>query len=72
MKTRMVAVTLLVVASITAFADGSPELFHKFHLGMTQRQLGTALKRAPESCTPNGNGTVTCFFTGGENAAASV
>ncbi len=53
-------------------SGGSPELFHKLHVGMTEKQVHAVLHRAPESCTPNGNGTVTCFFTGGENADASI
>jgi hypothetical protein len=71
MKTKIIAVTMLVVTSITAFG-GSPELFHKLHLGMTHKQVCAALKRVSDSCTPNGNGTVTCFFTGGANADASI
>src|SRR6266481_8145714 len=71
MKTKILAVIMLVAAGFTSLA-GSPELFHKLHLGMTEKQVHRALHRAPESCTPNGNGTVTCFFTGGENADASI
>jgi hypothetical protein len=72
MKTEIImTVAMFVVAGITALA-GSPELFHKLRLGMTEKQVHAALHRDPESCTPNGNGTVTCFFTGGENADASI
>src|SRR6266581_1523875 len=71
MKTKIIAVTMLVATGFTSLA-GSPELFHKLHLGMTEKQVHAVLHRAPESCTPNGNLTVTCFFTGGENADASV